>query len=222
MPGRPAGKRALLEQHHVGPAQLRQVVRRRAADHAAADDHDPGASGRSHRPRRRSNRRGLSSTTGSARRALDSTIGGRPVEEGVEVAAGEGAGGLVEPLHPPGVEVEVERAGGGLDEAPERPAVLRAQRLQVAPGPGTRRPRRRATPRPARRSARGSGRTRWRCCRARRPGRCCRSTRSRSARSARPSSMKLPASRSLLQGTVGPACAASARRTRSHCGAKSS
>src|SRR5256885_11996442 len=31
------------------------------------------------------------------------------------------------------VEVVVDRAGGGLDEAPERPAVLAAQRLQPHP-----------------------------------------------------------------------------------------
>ena len=40
VPGGAARQRALLEQHHVGPAELGQVVRRGAADHAAADDDD--------------------------------------------------------------------------------------------------------------------------------------------------------------------------------------
>ena len=63
VPGGAARQRALLEEHDVGPAELGEVVRRRAADHAAADDDDAGA-GRevSHRRRpcrggRRSRRR---------------------------------------------------------------------------------------------------------------------------------------------------------------------
>ena len=45
VPGGAAGQLALLEQQHVGPAQLGQVVGHAGADHAPADDHDPGPGG---------------------------------------------------------------------------------------------------------------------------------------------------------------------------------
>ena len=45
VPGRAAGQLPLLEQQHVGPAQLGQVVGDAGADHAAADDDDPGPGG---------------------------------------------------------------------------------------------------------------------------------------------------------------------------------
>src|SRR5687768_5516468 len=54
-------------------------------------------------------------------------------QEPVELRPAEGRLGLLEPLHAPPVEVEVGGAGGGLDEAPERPAVLAAQRLETDP-----------------------------------------------------------------------------------------
>ncbi len=43
VPGGAAGQLALLEQQHVGPAELGEVVGDAGADHAAADDHDAGA-----------------------------------------------------------------------------------------------------------------------------------------------------------------------------------
>ena len=46
MPGGAAGQPALLEQHDVGEAQLRQVIGGRAAHDAAADDDDAGVRGR--------------------------------------------------------------------------------------------------------------------------------------------------------------------------------
>src|SRR3954462_5858201 len=55
-------------------------------------------------------------------------------EQPRELRAPEGGLRLVEPLLPPAVEVEVHRAGGRLDEPPERPAVLAAQGLQADPG----------------------------------------------------------------------------------------
>src|SRR5688572_18710910 len=67
-------------------------------------------------------------------RAGRSATGGDPVEEVVEAVRGEATDGLLVALHPPPVEVVVDRTGRGLDEAPQRPAVLRAQRLQVDPG----------------------------------------------------------------------------------------
>src|SRR4051812_48331736 len=67
-------------------------------------------------------------------RAGRSGTGGNPVEEVVEAVAGEATDRLLVALHPPPVEVVVDRAGGGLDESPQGPAVLRAQRLQVPPG----------------------------------------------------------------------------------------
>ena len=42
VPGGAAGQLPLLEQQHVGPAQLGQVVGDAGADHAAADDHHAG------------------------------------------------------------------------------------------------------------------------------------------------------------------------------------
>src|SRR5271165_2359582 len=45
VPGGAAGQLPLLEQEHVGPAQLGEVVADAGADHAATDDHDPGAGG---------------------------------------------------------------------------------------------------------------------------------------------------------------------------------
>ena len=41
VPGRPARQLRALDQHHVGPAGLGQVVEHRAADDAAADHHHP-------------------------------------------------------------------------------------------------------------------------------------------------------------------------------------
>ncbi len=43
VPGRAAGQARPLHDEHVGDAELREVVGDRGADHAAADDHDPGA-----------------------------------------------------------------------------------------------------------------------------------------------------------------------------------
>ena len=97
----------------------------------------------------------------------------------------EGAVRLVEALLPPAVEVEVDAAGRRLDRAPERPAVLRDQRLQPHPRQLVPAYARRSTPPPAPRPGRRRGRTRSRCCRARSRRRCCRSTRSRSATSCR-------------------------------------
>src|SRR4051794_4521977 len=54
-------------------------------------------------------------------------------EQTGQVGRGEGAGGLVVAVHPPGMEVEIEVARAGLDETPERPAVLAAQRLEPDP-----------------------------------------------------------------------------------------
>ena len=55
VPGGAAGQLPLLEQQHVGPAQLGQVVGDAGADHAAADDDDAGSPGdlshRAGRPR---------------------------------------------------------------------------------------------------------------------------------------------------------------------------
>ena len=45
VPGRSGGERVLLQQDHVGPAQVGQVVGDAAADHPAADDHYLGAVG---------------------------------------------------------------------------------------------------------------------------------------------------------------------------------
>ena len=45
MPGRAAGELLALQQHHVGDAELGQVIGDRAADDAAADDDDIGAGG---------------------------------------------------------------------------------------------------------------------------------------------------------------------------------
>src|SRR5689334_13646217 len=68
-------------------------------------------------------RSSTSGSRGSATRHL--------LEEGGEPAGAEGGGGLLVALDAPGAEVEVDRAGGLLDEAPERPAVLAAQRLDA-------------------------------------------------------------------------------------------
>ena len=45
MPGRARGQPALLQQQHVGPAELAQMIGHRAADDAAADDDDAGGGG---------------------------------------------------------------------------------------------------------------------------------------------------------------------------------
>src|SRR3954453_19627622 len=58
---------------------------------------------------------------------------GRFLEEGLEVVGGEATRGLLEALQPPGLEVEVDVAGGGLDRAPQRPPAPRRQRLQPDP-----------------------------------------------------------------------------------------
>ena len=41
MPGRPRGQFLPLDQHHVGPAEFGQMIKRADADHAAADHHRP-------------------------------------------------------------------------------------------------------------------------------------------------------------------------------------
>ena len=41
VPGRSGGEHRAFDQRNVGPAELRQMVEDRGADHAAADDHDP-------------------------------------------------------------------------------------------------------------------------------------------------------------------------------------
>ncbi len=41
MPGGPAAELPLLQQDHVGPAELREMIGDRAAYDAAADDDDP-------------------------------------------------------------------------------------------------------------------------------------------------------------------------------------
>ena len=46
VPGRARGQPALLEQEHVGPAELAQMIGHRAADDAAADDDDAGGGGK--------------------------------------------------------------------------------------------------------------------------------------------------------------------------------
>ena len=48
MPGRAGGQLALLEQHDVGLVVARQMIGRRAADDAAADDDDLGMRGQGH------------------------------------------------------------------------------------------------------------------------------------------------------------------------------
>src|SRR4029077_11494890 len=58
VPGGPAEEAALLEQHHVAPPELRQVIRDARADDAAADHDGPrlvdhGATGRDSRRGRR-------------------------------------------------------------------------------------------------------------------------------------------------------------------------
>ena len=45
MPGRARGQPALLQQQHVGPAELAQMIGHRAADDAATDDDDAGGAG---------------------------------------------------------------------------------------------------------------------------------------------------------------------------------
>ena len=162
------------------------MVGHRAADHSPADDHDLGAGRELVEP----------SSLGSPTEATCSSSRGSPAPRNVRRPSRSAPS--------PSVEVEVERAGGRLDEAPERPAVLAAQRLEPHPravGAGRRVAEVRLAPRVG--LLRGEARTRSRCCRARSRRRCCRSTRSRSARRRSPSSMKLPASRSLLHGTVG-------------------
>src|SRR6188472_2640967 len=71
-------------------------------------------------------------TTTSARDGRSTT--GHVLQQARQVRSAEGGLGLVEPLHPPGLEVVLDGAGGGLDEAPQRPAVLAAQRLEPHPG----------------------------------------------------------------------------------------
>src|SRR6478735_10721759 len=65
-----------------------------------------------------------------------STTGGHLLEEPREVGSAEGRDRLLVALRPPPVEVVVDRAGRGLDEAPERPAVLARQHLQPHPREG--------------------------------------------------------------------------------------
>ena len=61
VPGRAVGESAPLEQHHVGLALAGEVIRDRAADDAAADDHDAGAIGQVGRGH---DRRGIEVTVG--------------------------------------------------------------------------------------------------------------------------------------------------------------
>src|SRR5690349_12354638 len=63
-----------------------------------------------------------------------SATGDHLVEEAPQAAAAEGRRRLLVALHPEGVEVVVDRAGGFLDEAPQGPAVLAAERLHPYPG----------------------------------------------------------------------------------------
>src|SRR5690348_11997718 len=55
------------------------------------------------------------------------------VEKAVEARALEGGRRSLEALQPPRPEVEIEVAGGRLDEPPERPAVGAGERLQTDP-----------------------------------------------------------------------------------------
>src|SRR5215472_14707176 len=41
VPGRPGGELALLDEQHVGPADLGEMVEHACAHHAATDDHGP-------------------------------------------------------------------------------------------------------------------------------------------------------------------------------------
>src|SRR5262245_21424412 len=53
VPGRAARERAALEQHNIGPAEFRQVIRDARADDPAADDHDARMWWKNHRQRLR-------------------------------------------------------------------------------------------------------------------------------------------------------------------------
>ena len=71
VPGGPAGQLALLEQQQVGPAEPGQVVGDAGADHTAADDDHPGATGQrglSHRARPRRAARGTRPRSAPRRR----------------------------------------------------------------------------------------------------------------------------------------------------------
>src|SRR4029077_6305170 len=57
------------------------------------------------------------------------------LEEVLEVAGGETAGGALEAFHGPGPEVVVDRAGPVLDRSPQRPAV-HADQAAEQPGAG--------------------------------------------------------------------------------------
>src|SRR5215469_4346378 len=70
---------------------------------------------------------------GSPPRA-NSVIALRLFEQPVEVRRAEAGDCPVEPFHPPGPEVEVDRADRRLDRTPERPAVLACQAEQHRPG----------------------------------------------------------------------------------------
>ena len=142
VPGRASREPPLLEQEDVGPAQLGQVVGDRAADHSPADDDDLSSGGEGFRDRRW--RAFLDHGAGSATGDL--------LEQARQPASAERRRGLLVALHPPGVEVEVDRAGGLLDEAPQRPAVLAAQRLYAARARGLPAWGRRSRPRTRRRS----------------------------------------------------------------------
>src|SRR3954464_14824038 len=62
------------------------------------------------------------------------SLAGELLREPREVGAAEGGDRLLEAIHPPAVEVVVDRARRGLDEAPQRPAVLAAEHLEPHPG----------------------------------------------------------------------------------------
>src|SRR4051812_45456521 len=72
-------------------------------------------------------------TTTRARDGRPVSATGHLLQQPAEARPPEGRVGLVPPLAPPALEVEVEWAGGSLDEAPQRPAVLAAQHLQPHP-----------------------------------------------------------------------------------------
>ena len=136
VPGGAAGQLPLLEQQHVGPAQLGQVVGDAGADHAAPDDDDAGPGGEGWAGD------GAGQVPGVSHRA-GSVISLDVLEELGEVAGGEAAGRALEALHGPGPEVVVDRARAVLDRAPQRPPV-HADQAAEQPGPGDLAP-----PRPA-------------------------------------------------------------------------